>query len=64
VHSLTICIIEWPLNGEEDDDFKITFANLPMVKGQYKAKMRPFKLEDFDEKNLHLRQKKWEYILV
>jgi hypothetical protein len=35
-----------------------------MVKGQFEAKMRPFKLENFDEKNLHLRQKKWEYILV
>jgi hypothetical protein len=37
VHSLTIYVLEWPLNGEEDDDFKITFANLPMVKGQFKA---------------------------
>jgi hypothetical protein len=60
----SLYVLEWPLNGEEDDDFKITFANLPMVKGQFEAKMRPFKLENFDEKNLHLRQKKWEYILV
>ena len=58
----SLYILEWPLNGEEDDDFKITFANLPMVKCQLKAKMRPFKLENFDEKNLHLRQKKWDFV--
>jgi hypothetical protein len=53
VHSLT-----------KDDDLKITFANLPMAKSQFNAKMRPFKHENFDVKYLHLRLKKWEYILV
>jgi hypothetical protein len=52
------------MNGEEDDDFKITFANLPTTKSQFKAKMRPTKLGNFDVKKLHLRQKKCEYILV
>ena len=53
----SLYVLECPLNGEENDVFKITFVNLPKTKSQYKQKMRPTKLGNFDVESVRSGRK-------